>query len=104
MTWSLFADDDDDVDVNAYNIFKIHEFRVCDYYLDWILQFQFKSKDVVFSAEFATAFFDEILLHGEGNDCDIFAIFGKISIVCCKRALYHFLKRAFNMKKFTMNI
>ena len=34
---SLFADDDD----NAYNIFKIHEFRVCDCYLHWILQFQF---------------------------------------------------------------
>ena len=87
--WSLFAADDDD-DANGYNIFKIHEFRVCDCYLDWILQFQFKNKDVVFSTEFATAFFDEIPLHGEGNDCDIFAVFGKISIVCCERALYHF--------------
>ena len=28
--WTLFADDDDD---NAYNIFKIREFRVCDCYL-----------------------------------------------------------------------
>ena len=47
-------------------------------------------KDVVFSAEFATAFFDEIPLHNEGNDCDIFAMFGKVYIVCCERALYHF--------------
>ena len=85
--WTLFADDDDD---NAYNIFKIREFRVCDCYLDWILHFQFKNKETVFSTEFATAFFDEIPLVGEGNDCDIFAMFGKISIVCCERALYHF--------------
>ena len=38
LIWSLFAADDD---ANAYNIFKIHEFRVCDCYLHWILQFQF---------------------------------------------------------------
>ena len=86
MIWSLFADDDD----NAYNIFKIHEFRVCDCYLDWILHFQFKNKETVFPAEFATAFFDEIPLNGEADDCDIFAMFGNISIVCCERGLYHF--------------
>ena len=80
---TLFADEDD----NAY---KIHEFRVCDCYLDWILHFQFKNKKVVFSAESAAAFFDEIPLDGVANDGEIFAVFGKISIVCCERALYHF--------------
>ena len=90
MIWTLFAADDDDDDANAYKIFKIQEFRVCDCYLDWILHFQLKNKDTVFSAEFVTGFFDEIPLDDEANDCDIFAMFGKISIVCCERALYHF--------------
>ena len=89
LIWTLFADDDDD---NAYNIFKIQEFRLCDCYLDWILHFQLRNKETIFSNEFTTAFFDEIPLEGNdiAADCDIFVVFGKISIVCCERALYHF--------------
>ena len=87
--FGLFADDDDD---NAYNIFKIQEFRLCDCYLDWILHFQLRNKETIFSNEYTTAFFNEIPLEGNdiAADCDIFVVFGKISIVCCERALYHF--------------
>ena len=86
LIWTLFDDDDD------AKIFKIQEFRVCDCYLDWILHFQLRNKETIFSNEFTTAFFDEIPLEGNdiAADCDIFVVFGKISIVCCERALYHF--------------
>ena len=85
LLWRLIDDDENDD-----NVFKIHEFRVCDCYLDWILHFQLRNKETNFS--FTTAFFDEVTL--TGNDiavnCDTFVFFGKISIVCCERALYYF--------------
>ena len=34
------------------------------------------------------------------TDCDIFSLFGKITIVCCRNALYHFFyKEDFNHDK-----
>ena len=91
LIWTLFDDDDDNDEANANQIFKIKEFRVCDCYLDWILYFQFINKETIFSNELSTTFFDEIPLEGNdiAEDCDIFVVFGKISIVCCERALYH---------------
>ena len=42
----------------------------------------------MFSEELITDFFDEIPT--DRVDCDIFSIFGKVTIVCCRNALYHF--------------
>ena len=78
---------DDNNNNNELNVFKIREFRVCDCYLDWILSFQKENKNTVFSEELMTDFFDEIPTDIE---CDVFSIFGKVTIVCCRRALYHF--------------
>ena len=86
LLWTVF-DEDEDED-SGLNTFEIHEFRVCDCYLDWILYFQNKNKNTVFSEEFTTSFFDEILSNNIA--CDVFSIFGKVTIVCCRRALYHF--------------
>ena len=84
LLWSVFDYDSEDDD----KTFKIQEFRVCDWYLDWCLCFHNKNRNTVFSEEFTTAFFDEI--PSGLNDYDVFCIFGQISIVCCERALYHF--------------
>ena len=84
LLWSVFDYDSEDDD----KTFKIQEFRVCDWYLDWCLCFHNKNMNTVFSEEFTTAFFDEI--PSGLNDYDVFCIFGQISIVCCERALYHF--------------
>ena len=86
LLWTVF-DEDEDED-SGLNTFEIHEFRVCDCYLDWILYFQNKNKNTVFSEEFTTSFFDEI--PSNNIACDVFSIFGKVTIVCCRRALYHF--------------
>ena len=86
LLWTAF-DEDEDED-SGLNTFEIHEFRVCDCYLDWILYFQNKNKNTVFSEEFTTSFFDEI--PSNNIACDVFSIFGKVTIVCCRRALYHF--------------
>ena len=86
LLWTVF-DEDEDED-SGLNTFEIHEFRVCDCYLDWILYFQNKNKNTVFSEEFTTSFFDEI--PSNKIACDVFSIFGKVTIVCCRRALYHF--------------
>ena len=86
LLWTAF-DEDEDED-SGLNTFEIHEFRVCDCYLDWILYFQNKNKNTVFSEEFPTSFFDEI--PSNNIACDVFSIFGKVTIVCCRRALYHF--------------
>ena len=42
----------------------------------------------MFSEEFITDFFDE--MPTDVVDCDVFSIFGKSTIVCCRNALYHF--------------
>ena len=68
LLWTVF-DEDEDED-SGLNTFEIHEFRVCDCYLDWILYFQNKNKNTVFSEEFTTSFFDEI--PSNNIACDVF--------------------------------
>ena len=83
LLWAVFDDNDDEF-IN----FKIDEFRVCDCFLEWTTRFQSLSKDVVFSEEIITDFFDG--LPTETINHDIFCLFGKITIFCCENALYHF--------------
>ena len=83
LLWAVFDDNDDEF-IN----FKIREFRVCDCFLEWTIRFQNVSKDVVFSEEIITDFFDAV--PSETINYDIFSLFGKITIICCKNALYHF--------------
>ena len=85
LLWTVFDDNDDD---DEFINFKIREFRVCDCFLEWTIRFQNVSKDVVFSEEIITDFFDAIPT--ETINYDIFSLFGEITIICCKNALYHF--------------
>ena len=86
LLWAVFDDNDDEF-IN----FKIREFRVCDCFLEWTIRFQNVSKDVVFSEEIITDFLDAIPT--ETINYDIFSLFGEITIICCKNALYHFFIR-----------
>ena len=83
LLWSVFADDE--AELSRY---RIHEFKVCDCFADWTICFQNENKNTVFSEELIKDFFDGILI--DMVDCDIFSIFGKVTIVCCRIALYHF--------------
>ena len=84
LLWAVFDDNDDEF-IN----FKIREFRVCDCFLEWTIRFQNVNRDVVFSEEIIEDFFDAI--PGERNNYDVFSLFGEITILCCKNALYHLL-------------
>ena len=98
LLWAVF-DDNDDNDGEFIN-FKIREFRVCDGFLEWTIRFQNVSKDVVFSEEIITDFFDAI--PAETINYDISSLFGEITIICCKNALYHyFYKEDLNHDKLT---
>ena len=93
---------DDNNNNNELNVFKIREFRVCDCYLDWILSFQKENKNTVFSEELMTDFFDEIPTDIE---CDVFSIFGKVTIVCCRRAcIISSIRKTFSMKNSLTNV
>ena len=83
LLWAMFDDNDDE-----FSNFKIREFRTCDCFVDWIIRFQNKNKNTLFSEEIITDFFDAIPT--DMISYDMFSIFGKITIVCCKNALYHF--------------
>ena len=81
LLWCVF--DDEEAELNRYRIF---EFRVCDCFVDWIIHFRNKkNKDSVFSEEDITNIFDEIPT--EKAECDIFFLFGKVTIVCCRNAV-----------------
>ena len=84
LLWAVFDDNDDEF-IN----FKIREFRVCDCFLEWTIRFQNVNRDVVFSEEIIEDFFDAI--PAERNNYDVFSLFGEITILCCKNALYHLL-------------
>ena len=86
LLWAVFDDNDDD---NEFINFKINEFRVCDCFLEWTVRFRNLSKDVIFSEEIITDFFDAVPTEMVGYD--VFSLFGEITILCCKNALYHFL-------------
>ena len=97
LLWAVFDDNDDD---DEFINFKIREFRVCDCFLEWTIRFQNVSKDVVFSEEIITDFFDAI--PAETINYDISSLFGEITIICCKNALYHyFYKEDLNHDKLT---
>ena len=83
VLWAAF--DDEEHELNRY---KIHEFRVCDCFVDWIIYFQNENKNSVFPEDLIIDFFDQIPC--KLADCDVFSIFGKVTIVCCRNALYHF--------------
>ena len=101
LLWTVF-DDNDDGDEFISN-FKIREFRVCDCFLDWTTRFRNENKNAVFSEEVIADFFDSIPT--DTTDCDIFSLFGKITIVCCRKALYHFfIRKMLTMINFTMNV
>ena len=74
--------DDEEAELNRY---KICEFRVCDCFVDWIIYFQNENKNIVFSEEDITDFFEKIPT--EKAVCDIFILFGKVTIVCCRNAV-----------------
>ena len=86
LLWAVFDDNGDD---NEFINFKINEFRVCDCFLEWTVRFRNLSKDVIFSEEIITDFFDAVPTEMVGYD--VFSLFGEITILCCKNALYHFL-------------
>ena len=86
LLWTVF-DDNDDGDEFISN-FKIREFRVCDCFLDWTTRFRNENKNAVFCEEVIADFFDSVPT--DTTDCDIISLFGKITIVCCRKALYHF--------------
>ena len=83
LLWAVFDDND-----NEEFKFKIDEFRVCDCFFDWVIRFQLVSKDTIFSEEIIADIFDAVPT--ETINYDVFSLFGKISIICCKKALYHF--------------
>ena len=80
LLWSAY--DDEEAELNRY---KIHEFNVCDCFIDWIIHFRNEKRNIVFSEEDITDFFDEIPT--EKADCDIFCLFGKVTTVCCRNAV-----------------
>ena len=81
LLWAVFDDDDDEL-----SSFKIREFRIC--FFDWVIRFQNKNKNTLFFEDIITDFFDAIPT--DMISCDIFSLFGKITVICSKNALYHF--------------
>ena len=68
---------------------EIEEFRVCDCFLDLVLNFKNELNIVgEFCDNLKELFFDQIRI--SDIDDDIFLLFGKISIVCCRSALFQF--------------
>ena len=53
-----------------------------------MIRFQLVSKDTIFSEEIIADIFDAVPT--ETINYDVFSLFGKISIICCKKALYQF--------------
>ena len=83
--WTAYNEEDENFNIER---FKICEFRVCDCFLDWTIHFRNINKDVVFSEEVMTDFF--VGIPTDVVNSDIFSLFGKITILCCRNALYHF--------------
>ena len=80
LLWTMY--DDGDGELNRYRVF---EFDVCDCFIDWIFHFRSLNKNVLFSEEDIIDFFGKILV--EKAKCDMFCLFGKFTIVCCRNAI-----------------
>ena len=80
LFWSSY--DDEEAELNRY---RIHEFEVCDCFIDWIFHFRNENKITFFSEEDITDFFHRVPT--EKAECDIFCLFGKVTIVCCRNAV-----------------
>ena len=80
LLWTMY--DDQEAELNRY---RISEFAVCDCFIDWIYHFRTVNKNVVFSEEDITDFFDKIPT--EKAKCDMFCLVGKFTIICCKNAV-----------------
>ena len=79
LLWTMY--DDEEAELNRY---QISQFEVCDCFIDWIFHFRSVNKNVVFSEEDIFNFFDSIPT--EKAKCDMFCLFGKFTIVCCRNA------------------
>ena len=74
---------------------EIEEFRVCDCFQDPVLNFKNELNIVgEFCDNLKELFFDQIPIIPDIDD-DVFLLFGKISIVCCRSALFQFDYRKF---------
>ena len=80
LFWSVY--DDEEAELNRY---RIQEFDVCDCFIDWIFHFRNENKNIVFSEEDITDFFNKIPTEKAG--CDMFCIFGRVTIICCRNAV-----------------
>ena len=85
LLWNVY-DDDEDENLRTEGI-EICEFHVCDCFLDWTIHFRNINNNVVFSEELMTDFF--VGIPTDVVKSDIFSLFGKITIICCRNALYH---------------
>ena len=77
LFWLMY--DDEEAELNRYHV---HEFEVCDCFVDWIFYFRGVNKNIVFSEEDINDFFDKI-----PTECDMFCCFGKVTIICCRNAV-----------------
>ena len=80
LLWTI--EEDDMLECN------ILEFKVCDCFLEWGTAFLRKYSDVYLSNHFMRVFFNTIPT--EAIDCDVYSVFGRSCIVCCRDALYNF--------------
>ena len=80
LLWTMY--DDGEAELNRYHVC---EFEVCDCFIDWIFHFRSLNKNVVFSEEDITEFFGKIPT--EKAKCDMFCLFGKFTIICCRNAV-----------------
>ena len=80
-----------DIDIDEDEKFIIHEVSVCNCFLDWGVYFK-QVNSGRHSLNFIKDYFDNVLLAQVNNiSSDVFIMFGSVSIVCCKRGLYHLL-------------
>ena len=80
LFWCMY--DDEEAELNRY---RIYEFDVCDCFIDWTLHFRNENKNIVLSKEDVIEFFNKVPT--EKAECDMFCIFGKVTIICCRNAV-----------------
>ena len=80
LLWTMY--DDGEHELNRYHI---SEFEVCDCFIDWIFHFRYLNNKVVYSEGDIFDFFGKIPT--KNAKCDMFCLFGKFTIICCKNAV-----------------